>query len=285
MLQFSPNMTSAPVVAVLPPFDTPLNELQMTYIHAPEQQFSGTFSVGYITNVADSTTFTALKTYTGNSFTFDGGIIFYFDTVDFANAPADARIAFRYIYPGHPGIVDWYWLIDNVVVAPPAEEEIYSVVVTSADPAMGSVSPDGVTMVYAGNTFTASATPRPGYRFKGWSIAPGYTSPVYDNPVTITVNSDMTLVAGFEIDHSGIAVADGLAHLVLAPNPASGMVRLEGLTADAWLTVCDRSGREVMRTVATSDDATLDISHLAAGAYFVRVTSAEGTAVLKLVVR
>ena len=286
VLQFSPNMTSAPVVAaVLPPFDTPLNELQMTYIHAPEQQFSGTFSVGYITNVADSTTFTALKTYTGNSFTFDGGIIFYFDTVDFANAPADARIAFRYIYPGYPGIVDWYWLIDNVVVAPPAEEEIYSVVVTSADPAMGSVSPDGVTMVYAGNTFTASATPRPGYRFKGWSIAPGYTSPVYDNPVTITVNSDMTLVAGFEIDHSGIAVADGLAHLVLAPNPASGMVRLEGLTADAWLTVCDRSGREVMRTVATSDDATLDISHLAAGAYFVRVTSAEGTAVLKLVVR
>ena len=77
---------------------------------------------------------------------------------------------------------------------------VYSVTVLTADAAMGTVSPAGVTTLAEGSTFTATATALPGRHFVGWGIEPGYQNLVTDNPLTVTVNSDVTLTAYFEYD-------------------------------------------------------------------------------------
>ena len=79
--------------------------------------------------------------------------------------------------------------IDTTVVT------TYTVTVTAEDPTMGSVSPAGAHVVNAGDSFTATATPNSGYRFFGWRGAAAVT--LTDNPITVTVNSDMTLEAVF----------------------------------------------------------------------------------------
>ena len=49
----------------------------------------------------------------------------------------------------------------------------------------------------------------------------------------------------------------------------------------ALISILDLNGRELIRT----DEKTIDIEGLAKGTYFVRLTSQEGTAVRKLVIR
>lgn len=44
------------------------------------------------------------------------------------------------------------------------------------------------------------ATANEGYRFEGWGITPGYQNIVTDNPLTVTVSDDMTVVAYFAAD-------------------------------------------------------------------------------------
>lgn len=44
------------------------------------------------------------------------------------------------------------------------------------------------------------ATANEGYRFEGWGITPGYQNLVTDNPLTVTVSDDMTVVAYFAAD-------------------------------------------------------------------------------------
>lgn len=82
--------------------------------------------------------------------------------------------------------------IDTTVVT------TYTVTVTAEDPTMGSVTPAGANVVNAGDSFTATATPNSGYRFFGWRGAAAVT--LTDNPITVTVNSDMTLEAVFVAD-------------------------------------------------------------------------------------
>lgn len=82
--------------------------------------------------------------------------------------------------------------IDTTVVT------TYTVTVTAEDPTMGSVSPAGAHVVNAGDSFTATATPNSGYRFFGWRGAAAVT--LTENPITVTVNSDMTLEAVFVAD-------------------------------------------------------------------------------------
>ena len=48
------------------------------------------------------------------------------------------------------------------------------------------------------------ATANEGYRFEGWGITPGYQNIVTDNPLTVTVSDDMTVVAYFAADSTGM---------------------------------------------------------------------------------
>ena len=71
------------------------------------------------------------------------------------------------------------------------------------------------------------------------------------------------------------------------PNPATSQttVSVDGLNGKAELCVIDMSGRNVMATVMNDNTVQLDISRLAAGTYFVRISGEGISATRKLVVR
>ncbi len=74
-----------------------------------------------------------------------------------------------------------------------ADAAVYHTVsVSSSNPAWGTVSPAGDSTVLEGSTFTATATANQGFRFVRWSNGSTAAS------VTITVTSDINLVATFE---------------------------------------------------------------------------------------
>lgn len=83
----------------------------------------------------------------------------------------------------------------------------------------------------------------------------------------------------------GIDAADGAA-LALYPNPASGSVTLafSGFDGQAVVQIVDMNGRSMVQRTTMCGQVTLDVSALAAGVYFVRVQSAGGAVVRKLVV-
>ena len=76
----------------------------------------------------------------------------------------------------------------------------YLVTVQSANDTMGSVNPSGIFEVDSGAYFTVTATAEEGYHFEGWSLFPGYANIVTDNPLSITVTSDLSINAYFAPD-------------------------------------------------------------------------------------
>jgi hypothetical protein len=61
------------------------------------------------------------------------------------------------------------------------------------------------------------------------------------------------------------------------PNPASGRVFVKGPTGDIKAEITSVDGRTMLRSNAV-DHGGLNISHLAPGAYFIRLTQADGAA-------
>lgn len=68
------------------------------------------------------------------------------------------------------------------------------------------------------------------------------------------------------------------------PNPANGQVHFSGDLYQSELTVYDISGREVRREVPGSNDFTLDLREMSTGIYLVKIHSAKGTQIEKLVI-
>ena len=69
------------------------------------------------------------------------------------------------------------------------------------------------------------------------------------------------------------------------PNPASTTVTLSGLEPGATVTIVDLNGREVAEFKIQNSEFKIDVTSLASGAYFVRVTGERQTAVRKLIVK
>ena len=110
-LGFYPSGSStADHILVLPPFDTITSGLEMTIMIRPESTsgYSGSFSIGYVTDVTDATSFveTMLLQSTQMSTTFT-----QYDVV-FPGAPAGSRIALRH----NVSSTSWYWFIDDINV-------------------------------------------------------------------------------------------------------------------------------------------------------------------------
>ena len=72
---------------------------------------------------------------------------------------------------------------------------------------------------------------------------------------------------------TGVQEADG-PRFEITPNPASGTVTVEHGFADGTISVLDMQGRTVL--TAPAGQHTLDISHLAAGSYVVRLETPSG---------
>ncbi|MBR1549018.1 MAG: fibronectin type III domain-containing protein [Bacteroidales bacterium] len=181
-----------PTIAVLPTFSQNISSLSLSMWIEAEGSSSGSLAVGYITDVTDSTTFTALQTYPNASYQDN----FQQVTVDFASAPAGARMAVAQVGTSS----NWYWWIDDIEVffsdSTVTPVSYYTVSATSANATMGSASVTPSGSVEEGTSVTATATPNDGYLFTNWTMAGDVVSS--DNPYTFTVTDDIALVANFE---------------------------------------------------------------------------------------
>ncbi|MBQ9312335.1 MAG: choice-of-anchor J domain-containing protein [Bacteroidales bacterium] len=106
------NYSGVTQYAVLPPFETNLNELQLSFWTRREGSYSGTFSVGYMTNPNDVNTFVALNTFTGTTI---GDNEYHKITLNYADIELEdgqtGNIAFSY-----SNTANWYWYVDDIIV-------------------------------------------------------------------------------------------------------------------------------------------------------------------------
>ncbi len=181
-----------------------------------------------------------------------------FSVAGILKVPCGSLSAYRY-----SAWLDYFTIMEEIC-------DNMTITVTSANESMGTVSGSGE---YAfGTVATITAIPNEGYRFVSWND--GNT----DNPRTITVTEDATYIASFE-EGVGIESRDMLSELAFYPNPTSGIITFNRNDI-IKVEVLDAMGR----TVEVYENAyTIDISKLAKGYYAMRITTAEGVAVRKVI--
>ena len=131
-------------------------------------------------------------------------------------------------------------------------------------------------------TYTVSESQ---YHLTGLEITTDYTVRIA-NLCTETLVSQYAS-ANFTTGTEGIATVDAEGNLSIYPNPANSMVTISvsEQLASTTATVIDLNGRTVATFTLTDNTATFDVSSLAKGAYFVRITGEQATTVRKLIVK
>ena len=173
---------------------------------------------------------------------------------------------------------------DTAFTAYFAPKEQYQLTLSSANPDAGSVVGGGT--YYELDTVRMEAIPSSDrYAFDFWDD--GNVS----NPRYHVMRSDTSFIAFFK-DFTAIDEADASsAFFTLTPNPTDGKVVVEvksGKSGVATITLCDATGREVLKQKAStlnSQLSTLNLEALPAGTYFVTVTIGGQSGTRKLVVK
>ena len=157
-------------------------------------------------------------------------------------------------------------------------------------------------------TATVTATAYDGYKFVNWTKDGAVIST--DNPYSFTVTEDVELVANFE---EGVGIDDvetwHAASIQVYPNPTSGELwvdcrdainRASTMTPITDIAIFDVMGRMVMTVAVETRHATslqpqigqsdigqseigINISHLPADVYFIRITTDDGVVTRKVV--
>ena len=101
-------------ILVLPELAVEANTLQMKLWLRPQSNVSssGNFDVGYMTDINNASTFTALDTYNYTEFFTTGSSVYGQRTVMFAGVPDSARMALR----AAPTATYYYWYVDDVTI-------------------------------------------------------------------------------------------------------------------------------------------------------------------------
>ena len=149
--------------------------------------------------------------------------------------------------------------------------------VTVNDDAMGYVLINGSqSTTYhgtMGETVTVEAVANPGYDFVEWSD--GYTN----SPRTITLEDNVTTLEAIFQEHEAINVAGNLDNVKVFPNPTYGIVNIDADNVVS-VEVMDINGRVAATFESTNK---VDLSNLTAGTYMLRIQTANGTSVKKVV--
>ena len=217
----SPNPIAS--IAILPDFDTALSALSVSFLAEvePSEAANAKLEVGYITDIDDTATFTAVETFT----TANGLVVtegFYNAmispgeiNVEFRGVTADARMAIRLscIDPNN-------WMfpivhIDSVVV-----EVAYNVDVTVNDDDFGTAAYTKKQLV---------AMPDSAHYLVRWENAHSELVGT-DNPQAVTVTSDTAFVAVFAAKPV-LTVAQANGGTLEAIVPQGGAI-VENVTAD-----------------------------------------------------
>lgn len=134
----------------------------------------------------------------------------------------------------------------------------------------------------AGNTTEHEVSGTPSKTLTGLEKATAYTVRV-KAVCTATSQSPWSQPSMFQTTNVGIEDVLGES-FVLYPNPATVSVTVE-LAEAGMVSILDAAGRESGKWSVENGHLTIDLSGYSAGAYYVRVVTAQGTAVRKLIVR
>lgn len=168
----------------------------------------------------------------------------------------------------------------------------YLTLVTAVnDPNMGTITPAPGTYQYAlGESINFSATPNDGYHLDNAHVTASYMGmPMTDTVFTDITDLNMTvteMMIGFTINvtvnfarNNAINVAGDLNNINIYPNPTYGIVNIDAEDV-VKVDVMDLNGRKV----ATFENSnSFDLSNLSAGTYMLRIETANGTAVKRIV--
>ncbi len=112
-LTFNPNGNPVGNIMVLPEFNDPIEELEISFWSRPDGATSGSIGVGYITDVTNAATFVQLGNYPVSHWTSAANVNTWL-RIDqtFAGVPTGARIALRHNVDN----TSWYWYVDDINV-------------------------------------------------------------------------------------------------------------------------------------------------------------------------
>lgn len=292
------NQTHNDQVMVLPEFERNITDLQLSLDALPEGDLGGTLQLGYMTDPSDTSTFVATLTCMHHEFYNDdnSALVYHTRTATFEDAPDGARMAIRHVV-NHP---NYFWYIDNVEVDTihPQPEPCDTPVIDSVSAATNSV-----TAYYSGAASyevaivegewteqdSATATSQNVNTFYGLAASTLYTVGVRavcpDGQMSEWVTLPITTLADSQPgDTTGIDNA-GNVDFLLTPNPATTMVKVDGVEPGTAVALLDISGRIVLSAVADGHEVLLDVSRMPRGAYFVRLTGAKNSSVSKLLIQ
>lgn len=155
----------------------------------------------------------------------------------------------------------------------------HTVSAESADPAMGTVSGGGEYI--DSSLVTLIAIPFDGYEFLQWND--GDTT----NPRQVLVTSDTAFTAHFQTAEDTVGISElrtPNSEPSIYPNPSASEVTIS-VGQPSTVSVADITGRCVISPTTITSDLRLPTSDLPSGAYFVRIASANGTTVRKLIIK
>ena len=98
--------------AIMPPFETDLSELQLSFYTRREGVSSGTFSVGYMSDPTDANTFVELTSVSSSGY---GDNDYHKVTVNFSDGTFSPDTIYRIAYK-YDCSSNWYWYVDNIMV-------------------------------------------------------------------------------------------------------------------------------------------------------------------------
>jgi len=156
-------------------------------------------------------------------------------------------------------------------------------IITSANPSEGGTISGGGNVLCGDSTFLW-ANANPDYEFVNWTEDNIEVSAnaLYAFPVTYSRN----LVANFEKVKATVAVIEtiGTSAIKIYPNPTNGELKVvSGESKVEHVEIYDIFGKKVGVTRAIASETVIDISHLPAGVYFVKVITDAGEVVQKVV--
>jgi hypothetical protein len=127
------------------------------------------------------------------------------------------------------------------------------------------------------STATVTAVAYTGYKFVNWEVNGEVVST--DNPYSFTVTEDIELIANFE---EGVGIVETvLPNINVYPNPTTGELKIESELRIENVVIYDVFGK-IQKTENWKAENVIDISHLPAGAYFVKIYTGAGEVTKKV---
>lgn len=289
-------------VAVLPYFYPTVTALEVSFYAKPSDYEAGNLEVGYLTDATNTLSFQALATLEADDSVYldstGYSYVYQLHNVSLEEAPDGARIALRQqVGDIHYG----YWFVDSLVVSiregvdPYACDIPDNIAVLAATENIATVNWDGsaasweLKLVNGTDTSLRTVAGRP-YVISGLTSCTDYSVSMRAICSSSAESEwsdfiDFTTGGCDTTDTNGIRRAENVA-FSLYPNPATSSVTIDANgMGQAQVNVIDLNGSIVISTTIDNEPLHIDLSTLARGAYFVRLTNQNGTSVRKLIVQ